>query len=234
MPGRLEGKIALVSGSTQGFGRGILETFIREGAFVLGMDLQANDGPVQGYPEQLAYQIKANVAEEQSWHKALETSIAKFGKAPSIVVHNAGWSYPNKSGLEVTVEEFDRLFNVNVRSIYLASKVLIPEMKKNGPGSTVVISSENAIRPGATQTWYNATKAGVSSATKSMALEFARDQLRFNTIFPAEIIKAKCESIPIGRLVEPSDVANVALFLAEPASSIISGVEILVDGARCV
>lgn len=184
----------------------------------------------------------------------LDICKAKFGKAPSIVVHNAGWSYPNKSGLEVTNEEFDRLFSVNVRSIYLASKILVPEMKQNGPGSTVVVSSENAIRPGATQTWYNATKAGVSSATKSMALEFARDQLRFNTIcptsgntpllnkfagigdgpMPAEILKAKCEAIPIGRLVEPSDVANVALFLAEPASSIISGVEILVDGARCV
>ncbi|KAL3474892.1 NAD(P)-binding protein [Aspergillus californicus] len=254
MPGRLEGKIALVSGSTQGFGRGILETFVREGATVLGMDLQATDGPVDGYTEHQAYQIKANVAEEESWKNALETCIAKFGNAPSIVVHNAGWSYPNKSGLDVTIEEFDRLFNVNVRSIYLASKILVPEMKKNGPGSTVVISSENAIRPGATQTWYNATKAGVSSATKSMALEFARDQLRFNTIcptsgntpllnkfagiadgpVPAEIIKAKCDAIPIGRLVEPSDVANVALFLAEPASSIISGVEILVDGARCV
>ncbi|RJE25096.1 short chain dehydrogenase [Aspergillus sclerotialis] len=253
MQGRLAGKIALISGSSQGFGQGILETFIREGAVVVGMDLQATDGPVAGYTESQAYQIQANVAEEQSWNKALATCIGRFGKPPSIVVHNAGWSYPNKSGLDVTVEEFDRLFNVNVRSIYLASKVLIPEMKKNGPGSTVVISSENAIRPGATQTWYNATKAGVSSATKSMALEFARDQQRFNTIcptsgntpllskfagvdgpVPAEIIKAKCEAIPIGRLVEPSDVANVALFLAEPASSIISGVEILVDGARCV
>ncbi|EXM13372.1 Short-chain dehydrogenase/reductase SDR [Fusarium oxysporum f. sp. vasinfectum] len=254
MPGRLEGKIALVSGSTQGFGRGILETFIREGAVVLGLDLKAKDGPVDGYTEKQAYQIQANVAEEASWHKALETSKAKFGAAPSIVVHNAGWSYPNKSGIEVTTEEFVRLFDVNVKSVYLASKILIPEMKKNGPGSTVVISSENAIRPGATQTWYNATKAGVSSATKSMALEFAKDQLRFNTIcptsgntpllnkfagiadgpVPADIIKAKCAAIPIGRLVEPSDVANVALFLAEPASSIISGIEVLVDGARCV
>lgn len=154
----------------------------------------------------------------------------------------------------MTPEEFTRLFDVNVKSIYLASWVLIPEMKKNGPGSTIVISSENAIRPGATQTWYNSTKAGVSSATKSMALEFARDQLRFNTIcptsgntpllnkfagigsgpVPAEILKVKSEAIPIGRLVEPSDVANVALFLAEPASSIIGGVEILVDRARCV
>ncbi|KAM6508352.1 hypothetical protein FALCPG4_018225 [Fusarium falciforme] len=184
----------------------------------------------------------------------LETSIARFGKGPSLVVHNAGWAYPNKSGIEVTIEEFTRVFDVNVKSVYLASKILIPEMKKNGTGSTIVISSENAIRLGATQTWYNATKAGVSPATKSMALEFARDQLRFNTIcptsgntpllnkfagiadgpVPAEIIKAKCEAIPIGRLVEPSGVANVALFLAEPASSIISGVEILVDGARCV
>jgi NAD(P)-dependent dehydrogenase (short-subunit alcohol dehydrogenase family) len=71
MPGRLEGKIALVSGSTQGFGRGILETFIREGAVVLGLDLQATDGPVDGYSEDVAYQIKANVAEEQSWVKAV-------------------------------------------------------------------------------------------------------------------------------------------------------------------
>lgn len=114
----------------------------------------------------------------------LATSKSKFGQAPSIVVHNAGWSYPNKSAIEVTIDEFTRLFDVNVKSIYLASKILIPEMKRNGPGSTVVISSENAIRPGPTQTWYNATKAGVSSATKSMALEFARDQLRFNTICP--------------------------------------------------
>ncbi|KAK5075649.1 hypothetical protein LTR70_005394 [Exophiala xenobiotica] len=254
MAGRLEGKVALISGSTQGFGRGILERFVQEGAVVLGMDLQATDGPVENFPEDKVYQIKANVAEEESWKKALETSISRYGKAPSIVVHNAGWSYANKSSLDVTPEEFTRLFDINVKSIYLASRILIPEMKKNGPGSTVVISSENAIRPGALQTWYNATKAGVSSATKSMALEFARDQLRFNTIcptsgntpllnkfagiadgpVPAEIIKAKCEAIPIGRLVEPSDVANVALFLAEPASSIISGIEVLVDGARCV
>ncbi|KAF9871809.1 hypothetical protein CkaCkLH20_10743 [Colletotrichum karsti] len=249
MTGRLAGKIALVSGSNQGFGRGILEAFVKEGALVLGLDLQAIDGPVDGFPESQAYQIKANVAEEGSWKKALETSIHRFGRAPSVVVHNAGWSYPNKSSIDVTLEEFNRAFEVNVKSIFIASKMLIPEMKKNGPGSTIVISSENAIRPGALQTWYNATKAGVSSATKSMALEFARDQLRFNTIcptsgntpllnkfagiadgpVPAEIIKAKCEAIPIGRLVEPSDVANVALFLAEPASSIISGVEILVD-----
>ncbi|KAJ5512477.1 hypothetical protein N7463_002029 [Penicillium fimorum] len=165
----------------------------------------------------------------------LETAISKFGKAPSIIVHNAGWSYPNKSGLEVAMEQFDWLFSVKVRSVYVASKVLIPEMKKNGHSSTVVISS-------------------VSSATKVNGLRIARDQLRFNTIcptsgntpllnkfagiadgpVPTEIIKAKCESIPIGRLVGPSDVANVALFLAELASSIISEVEILVDGARCV
>ncbi|KAK3195924.1 hypothetical protein K4F52_000791 [Lecanicillium sp. MT-2017a] len=254
MTGRLAGKIALVSGSTQGFGRGILETFVREGAAVLGIDLRADDGPAEGYSEAQAYQIKANVAEEASWTKALETCVSRFGKAPSIVVHNAGWSYANKSGIDVTTEEFDRLVDVNIRSIYLGSKVLIPEMRKNGPGSTIVLSSENALRPGALQTWYNASKAAVSAATKSMALEHAKDQLRFNTIcptsgntpllnkfagvadgpLPAEVLKAKCAAIPIGRLVEPSDVGNVALFLAEDASSIISGIEVLVDGARCV
>lgn len=78
MPGRLEGKIALISGSSQGFGRGILETFIREGAVVLGMDLQAADGPVSGYPESQAYQIQANVGEEQSWKKAVGLPVSLF------------------------------------------------------------------------------------------------------------------------------------------------------------
>lgn len=86
MPGRLEGKIALISGSTQGFGRGILETFVREGAVVLGIDLQAVDGPVDGYPEHQAYQIKANVAEEESWNKAVGDH------QPSNVMHT--WPYP--------------------------------------------------------------------------------------------------------------------------------------------
>ncbi|KAF2440805.1 NAD(P)-binding protein [Karstenula rhodostoma CBS 690.94] len=151
IPGRLEGKVTLVSGSTQGFRRGILETFVREGAVVLGLDLQATDGPVDGYTEQQAYQIKANVTEEASWKKALKILITKFSSALSIVVHNTGWSYPNKSGIKVTIEEFEYLFNVNIKSIYLTSKVLIPEIKKNSPGFTVIISSKNAIRPGATQ-----------------------------------------------------------------------------------
>ncbi|KAH6876796.1 hypothetical protein B0T10DRAFT_195226 [Thelonectria olida] len=254
MTGRLEGRVALVSGSTQGFGRGILETFIREGAMVLGLDLQAKDGLIDGFNENQAYQIQANVVAETSWKKALETSLARFGEAPSIVVHNAGWAYPSKSGLEVTIEEFDRVFDVNVKSVYIASKILVPEMKKNGPGSIIVISSENVFRPGDNQTWYSASKAAISSATKSLALEFAQDQLRFNTVCPTtgntpllstfagnadgpvteDIIKAKGAAIPIGRIAEPSDVANAALFLADPASSLISGAEIRVDGAHSV
>ncbi|KAM5350779.1 hypothetical protein ACJ41O_007284 [Fusarium nematophilum] len=254
MPGRLEGQIALISGSTQGFGRGIVETFLHEGALVLGLDLKATDGPVDGYAEERAYQIRGDVTDEETWKKALATSIARFGRAPSVVVHNAGWAYPSKSGLDVTIEEFNRCFDVNVKSVYIASKILVPEMKKNGPGSIVVISSENVFRPGDNQTWYSASKAAISSATKSLALEFARDQLRFNTVCPTsgntplmstfagnpdapvteDIIRARGATIPIGRIAEPSDVANAALFLADPASSIISGAEIRVDGAHSV
>ncbi|KAL9561318.1 hypothetical protein ACKAV7_014673 [Fusarium commune] len=254
MPSRLEGRIALVSGSAQGFGRGILETFIREGATVLGLDVQAKDGLVDGFNEKQAYQIQADVVSEASWKRALEISFARFGGVPSIVVHNAGWAYPNKSGLEVTIEEFERVFDVNVKSIFMASKILVPEMRRNGPGSIIVISSENVFRPGDNQTWYSASKAAISSATKSLALEFARDQLRFNTVCPTsgntpllstfagnangpvteDIILAKGAAIPIGRIAEPSDVANAALFLADPASSLISGAEIRVDGAHSV
>ncbi|KAL9564966.1 hypothetical protein ACKAV7_010880 [Fusarium commune] len=244
MPGRLEGRIALVSGSAQGFGRGILETLF----------------------------LKADVVSEASWKKPvkncvcltlcfylngsfqLETSVARFGDVPSIVVHNAGWAYLSKSGLEVTIEEFERVFDINAKSIFMASKILVPEMRRNGPGLIIVISSENVFRPGHNQTWYSASKAAVSSATKSLVLEFAKDQLRFNTVCPTsgntpllstfagkasgpvtkDIIQAKGAAIPIGRIAEPSDVANAALFLADPASSLISGAEIRVDGAHSV
>ncbi|KAL3299982.1 NAD(P)-binding protein [Colletotrichum asianum] len=231
MTGRLAGKIAL------GFGRGILETFVKEGALVLGLDLQATDGLVDGYSESQAYQIKANVAEEASWKKA----------APSIVVHNAGWSYPNKLSIDVTLEEFNRAFEVYVKSIFLASKILIPEMKKKRPRL-----DHPKTRSGPAHYRHGTTPLRLACPLRPSLWRW--NQLRFNTIcptsgntpllnkfagiadgpVPAEIIKAKCEAILIGRLVEPSDVANVALFLAEPASLIISGVEILVDGARCV
>lgn len=170
------------------------------------------------------------------------------------MVHNAGWAYASKSSIDVTPDEFSRCFDVNVKSVYIANRVLVPEMLKNGPGSIIVISSENVFRPGDNQTWYSASKAAVSVATKSMALEFAKDQLRFNTVNPTsgntpllstfagkpgapvtpEILKAKSAAIPIGRIAEPSDVANAALFLADPASSLISGAEIKVDGAHSV
>ncbi|KAL7622547.1 hypothetical protein AAE478_008054 [Parahypoxylon ruwenzoriense] len=160
-----------------------------------------------------------------SWKKALETSIARFGKAPSIVVHNAA-SYPNKSGIDVTIEEFSRLFDVNVKSVYLASKILIPEMKKNGPGSTIVISNEDAIRPGPAQTWYNATNAGVSAAGQQPSpwpSNFPGTDFASKQSVPHQRIRHySIKATPIGRLVESSDVANVALFLAEPASSILA------------
>ncbi|KAH7165439.1 hypothetical protein EDB81DRAFT_838201 [Dactylonectria macrodidyma] len=180
--------MTLITSHSQGFGRGILETFVREGGSVLGMDAQAKDGAVEGYTENQAYQIQGNVTEETSCRRALETSISHFGKVPSIVVHNAGCGPANKT----------------------SCNVLILEMKKNGPGSIVVISSEFSIRPGPRQAWYCATNAGISAATKAMAL------------------------YPIGHLVEPLDVANAARFLAKPASSIISGIAVFVNGAKIV
>ncbi|KDN52031.1 NAD(P)-binding protein [Tilletiaria anomala UBC 951] len=254
---RLTGVIAIVTGGGQGFGRAIVEQFVAHGAQVLSVDLTApGNGVITGVQPE-AYQMNGDVTSEKTWHDAVAYAKELFKKAPNVVVNNAGWTYSNKPTLSVTEDEFDRVFNINVKSIYLSAKVIVPVMQKASTGGSFIqISSTAAIRPRPQLTWYNASKGAVSTASKAMALEFAKDKIRFNCVNPvagntpllskfagakesgdtltAAQLKQFNDSVPLGRLSEGTDIANACLFLADPKSEFISGIDLPVDGGRCV
>jgi 3-oxoacyl-[acyl-carrier protein] reductase len=167
------------------------------------------------------------------------------------MVNNAGISHPNGPMLNVTEEFFDRLFAVNVKSIYLSAVHCVPIFRQQKHGCFINIGSTAAVRPRPGLTWYNGSKGAVILITKSMAVELAPDNIRVNAINPAiadtpllttfmgaedttENRARFLASIPLGRLCQSTDVANAALFLADPASNFITGVCMEVDGGRCV
>lgn len=254
---RLAGHVAIVTGGSSGFGKAIADTFVQHGAKVLVMDLCATEGALSDHPAQKAQQIKADVCEPDDWRKAIDVCIRQFGAAPTVCVNNAGWTYPNKSSLSVSSDEFDRAFQINVKSFYLSVNALVPEMQRLGNGGSFIqVASTAGVRPRGNLTWYNATKAAVITASKSMALEFAKDKIRFNCINPVagntpmlslfagashsgarvsdQQLKQFNDSVPLGRLSKPSDIANAALFFADPASEFVTGVDLNIDGGRCV
>lgn len=256
-PPRLQGQVAIVTGGKSGFGKAIVDTFLAQGAKVLVMDLSAKDGSIEGIKEDQGQECKANVCSIQDWKKAVEICQSKFHQTPTICINNAGWTYSNKSTLTVTEEEFDKVFNVNAKSFFISVNVLVPIMQKAGKGGVFVqIASTAGVRPRPNLTWYNASKAAVIAANKSMALEFAKDKIRFNCVNPVagvtpmlslfagaakvgdslseEQLKQFNDSVPLGRLSMPADVANAALFFADPKSEFLTGLDLNVDGGRCV
>ena len=254
---RLQGQVAIVTGGISGFGKAIVDTFIEQGAKVLVMDLNANEGKLENYDESIGQQIKANVCLSKDWKKAVEICQSKFGQSPTICVNNAGWTYSNKSTLLVTEEEFDKVFNVNAKSFLISVNTLVPIMQEAGKGGAFIqVASTAGVRPRPNLTWYNASKAAVIAANKSMALEFAKDKIRFNCVNPVAGItpmlslfagaakvgdqlseaqlKQFNDSVPLGRLSMPADVANAVLFFADPKSEFLTGLDLNVDGGRCV
>jgi 3-oxoacyl-[acyl-carrier protein] reductase len=168
-----------------------------------------------------------------------------------ILVNNAGTTHRNKSALEVSEDEFDRIYAVNVKSIYLTTLAAVPAFEARGGGVIVNVASTAGVRPRPGLTWYNGSKGAAITLTRSLAAELAPRRIRVNAINPvmgetgllAEFMgvpdtpenRARfIATIPLGRLSRPADIANAAVFLAEPASSFITGVAIEVDGGRCV
>jgi NAD(P)-dependent dehydrogenase (short-subunit alcohol dehydrogenase family) len=183
MPGRLEGKIAIVTGGGSGFGAGIAQKFVLEGARVLIADLSEENGSKIAQSLNCSF-ARADVTKRADWEALLQRAIDTFG-ALDIVVNNAGSTYHNKPTETVTDDEFDMVMNVNVKSIYLSSSVLVPYFLKNQrKGSFIQISSTAALRPRPGLTWYNASKGAVSTATKTMAVEYGPKGIRFNAICP--------------------------------------------------
>jgi 3-oxoacyl-[acyl-carrier protein] reductase len=248
---RLRNKVAIVTGGAQGFGRGIVERFVEEGARVMIADLQgeaaaalagALGGPVQA--------MTCDVSRDADWARLVAETRAAFGRL-DIVVNNAGTSHRNRPMLEVEEAEFDRIYAVNVKSIYLSARHCVPVFRAQGGGGVFVqIASTAGVRPRPGLTWYNGTKGAVIVTSRSMALELAPEKIRVNCVNPVagetpllstfmgedtpERRAQFVASIPLGRLSTPRDVANAALFLASDEAAFITGACLEVDGGRCV
>jgi NAD(P)-dependent dehydrogenase (short-subunit alcohol dehydrogenase family) len=183
MPGRLEGKVAIVTGGASGFGRGIAQKFVEEGAKVIIADLSLEDGQKAAQELSCVFE-QANVTRRDDWAFLLKRALDSYGQL-DVVVNNAGATYVNKPTTQVSDEDFDLVMQVNVKSLYLSTSVLLPYFLDNDrTGSFVQVSSTAALRPRPGLTWYNASKAAVSNATKTMAVEFGPKGIRFNAVCP--------------------------------------------------
>ncbi|OJJ43984.1 hypothetical protein ASPZODRAFT_72242 [Penicilliopsis zonata CBS 506.65] len=250
MPGRLEGKVAIITGAGSGFGRGIAQKFVDEGAKVVVAELSKESGEKAAAELNSKY-VATDVTKRESWQNLLEQTLETYGQL-DIVVNNAGASYSNKPTGEVTDAEFDLCMNVNVKSIYLSTSVVVPYfLANNRPGSFIQISSTAAIRPRPGLTWYNASKGAVGIANKTMAVEYGPKNIRFNCVCPVvgstgmthlflgkpdteENRAAFVSTVPLGRPSTPADIANACCYLASDEAAFITGVNLEVDGGRCV
>jgi 3-oxoacyl-[acyl-carrier protein] reductase len=247
---RLENKVAIVTGAASGFGKAIAETFAREGAKVVVADINGQGARevAQGIGA-AATHVAVDVSKRAEVEAMIGEAVKAFGGL-DIMVNNAGTTHRNQPMLDVTEAEFDRIFVVNVKSVYLAALACVPAMEQRGGGVIINTASTAGVRPRPGLTWYNASKGAVITMTKSMAAELAPKRIRVCAINPvagetpllAEFMGADTPenrakfvaTIPLGRLSVPADVANAALFLASPESSMITGVALEVDGGRCV
>jgi 3-oxoacyl-[acyl-carrier protein] reductase len=247
---RLQNKVALVTGAASGFGKAIAETFAREGAKVAVVDINAaaaNDAAKAiGHG---AIAIAADVSRKADVDAAAKATVSALG-AIDILVNNAGTAHRNRPMLEVEEAEFDRVFAVNVKSIFLFAHAVVPVFRKQGHGVIINIGSTAGIRPRPGLAWYNASKGAVNLLSKSMAVELAPDKIRVCALAPVAgetallptflgsddpAVRAKfVASVPLGRLSMPQDVANAALFLASAEAEFLTGVVLEVDGGRCV
>ncbi|MGQ0674178.1 MAG: glucose 1-dehydrogenase [Hyphomicrobium sp.] len=248
---RLTGKIAVVTGGASGFGRGIAEAFAREGASVVIADLDTRLATeVASGIGTAAVPFTCDVAKKSDVDAMIAAAVQAFGGL-DILVNNAGTTHRNQSLLTVSEADFDRIYAVNVKSIYLTTLAAVPELEKRGGGSIIITASTAGARPRPGLTWYNGSKGAAITLTKSMAVELAPKNIRVNAINPVIGETGMIEQfmglpdtpenrakflagIPLGRFSKPSDIANAALFLADPASHFITGVAIEVDGGRCV
>jgi 3-oxoacyl-[acyl-carrier protein] reductase len=246
---RLQGKSALVTGGASGFGAAIAETFAREGAKVTILDLNG-DGAASVAERIGGASVQGDVTKAADINAAVATAQEHAGSL-DIVVNNAGWTHRNKPMLDVTEEEYDRLYDINVRSIFHMTRACVPVMRAQGGGIILNIGSTAGIRPRPGLTWYNSTKGAVNLLSKSMAVELAPDRIRVNCIAPVIGATALLESfmglpdtpenrakfiatIPLGRMSEPKDIADACLYLASDEAAFITGTVFEVDGGRTV
>ncbi|HEX4768414.1 MAG TPA: glucose 1-dehydrogenase [Lichenihabitans sp.] len=247
---RLQGKVAIVTGSGSGFGEGIARAFVREGARVAVVD--RNLGGAQRVTADLgevAVAIGADVTVAADVAAMVETTERRFGPL-DILINNAGVGHTPQPLDTLAEETFDQIAAVNMRAIYLAAKVVVPRFKAARRGTILNIASTGGISPRPNLTWYNASKGWVITATRAMAIELAPFGIRVNALNPVagetpllktfiggdtEEIRAKVlATIPLGRFSTPDDMGHAAAFLCSDEASMITGIAMEVDGGRCL
>ena len=245
---RLKEKVSIITGAASGFGRGISEKFSKEGAKLILTDI--NKDLLEKVSKDLNQDFfHADVANSDSMQKLSEYVIKKYGTI-DIMVNNAGITHLPKPLEEVSEEEFDKVFAVNSKSVFLCGKFFVPQMKKQKKGSILNISSTAGISPRPNLNWYNATKGWMITATKAMAVELAPFNVRVNSLAPVagetpllksflgedtpERRQAFLSTIPIGRFSTPKDLGNAACYLCSDEASMITGSILEVDGGRCI
>ena len=245
----------IVTGAGNGIGEGIAKRLASEGARVTVNDINTVGG--QRVVDEIvaaggtAQFVQAEVTRSAEVKALVDAAVQRYGKLDTMV-NNAGWTHRNRPMLEVSEDEFDKVYAINMKSIYLSAIHAVPALRANGGGSFINIASTAGLRPRPGLTWYNGSKAAVIITSKSMAAELGPDNIRVNCINPVfnpdtglaaefaggpvdDVRRAKfLATIPLGRFSTALDVANAALYLASSEAAFISGICLEVDGARCV
>ncbi|MFQ5623862.1 MAG: SDR family oxidoreductase [Paracoccaceae bacterium] len=247
---RLAGKTAIVTGAASGFGAGIARKFISEGARVMIADIngEAAEAVAAELGENALAQV-VDISRADSVNAMAQDAIAAFERL-DILVNNAGVTHLPKPLEDVSEEDFDRVLAVNVKSVYLTARALVPHFKANGSGAILNIASTAGVSPRPRLNWYNASKGWMITATRTMAVELAPAGIRVNALNPVAgetpllksfmgedtpAVRAKfLATIPLGRFSTPQDIANAACFLCSDEASMITGVAMEVDGGRCI
>jgi 3-oxoacyl-[acyl-carrier protein] reductase len=249
---RLKDKVAIVTGAASGFGEGIARLYAEEGAKVVVADI--NEAAATQVAKSLgasALAVMCDVTQRASIDALVARTMAAFGGRIDIVVNNAGWSHKNGPLLDVDEATFDKVYAVNVKSIFHMTHAVVPIMRAQQHGVILNVGSTAALRPRPGLTWYNSSKGAVNLMSKSLALELASDNIRVNVICPVMGATALLgqfmgvpdtpenrakfvSTIPLGRLSTPKDIARAALYLASDEADFITGVEFPVDGGRTV
>ena len=245
---RLQDKVAIVTGGASGFGAGIVRKFADEGAKVVVADLNG-EGAEAVAKEVGGIAVQMNVANGASVEAMVSATTDAYGRI-DILINNAGTTHYPGPMEEISEEDFDKVFAVNCKSVYLSAKSIVPLMKAQGAGAILNVASTAGVSPRPRLNWYNASKGWMNTATKAMAVELAPDGIRVNAINPVagetpllkvfmgedtpEVRAKFLSTIPIGRFSEPSDMGNAACFLCSDEASMVTGVCMEVDGGRCI